>query len=131
MSSGPGQRSGQWLGPWVRRTLRLVPRLPVLLLVLVLRAYQLLVSPMLGPTCRFYPSCSAYAVDALRTHGLFRGVWLTVRRLLRCHPWNPGGVDLVPPRAGRQPHRASTLTQVHVHQDHSRDSVPPSSATAA
>jgi putative membrane protein insertion efficiency factor len=124
-------RPGRWLGPELRRALRLVPRVPVLLLVLVLRAYQLLVSPMLGPTCRFYPSCSAYAVDALRTHGLFRGVWLTVRRLLRCHPWNPGGVDLVPPRAGRHPHRAPTLTQVHVHQDHSRDSVPPSSATAA
>lgn len=124
-------RLGQWLGPWSGRLVRLVPRLPALLLVLVLRAYQLLVSPMLGPTCRFYPSCSAYAVDALRTHGLFRGVWLTARRLLRCHPWNPGGVDPVPPRARRPSRQAPTLTQVHVHQDHSRDSVPPSSATAA
>jgi len=66
------------------------------LLVLLVRAYQLLVSPLLGPTCRFYPSCSSYAVIALRTHGALRGTWLTVRRLLRCHPWNPGGVDHVP-----------------------------------
>nr|WP_240895321.1 membrane protein insertion efficiency factor YidD [Kineococcus siccus] len=62
------------------------------------RVYQLVVSPWLGPTCRFYPSCSSYAVDALRTHGAVRGTWLAARRLLRCHPWNPGGVDPVPPR---------------------------------
>jgi putative membrane protein insertion efficiency factor len=83
-------------------TVLLVPRE---LLVLLVRAYQLLVSPLLGPTCRFYPSCSSYAVIALRTHGAVGGTWLTIRRLLRCHPWNPGGVDHVPcvkdPRKGR------------------------------
>ena len=79
------------------RTARLLRRLPAELLVLLVRAYQLLVSPLLGPTCRFYPSCSSYAVIALRRHGAWRGTWLTVRRLLRCHPWNPGGVDHVPP----------------------------------
>jgi uncharacterized protein len=68
------------------------------LLVLPIRGYQLLVSPLLGQRCRFYPSCSAYAVEALRTHGPLRGSWLAVRRLLRCHPWNPGGLDPVPPR---------------------------------
>jgi len=68
------------------------------LLVMLIRAYQLLVSPLLGPTCRYYPSCSAYAVEALRVHGAVRGSWLAVRRLLRCHPWSPGGVDHVPPR---------------------------------
>jgi hypothetical protein len=73
-------------------------RLVVRLLVLPIRAYQLLVSPLLGPRCRFYPSCSAYAVQALTTHGPLRGSWLAVRRLLRCHPWNPGGIDPVPPR---------------------------------
>ncbi|WP_432544795.1 membrane protein insertion efficiency factor YidD [Kineococcus sp. SYSU DK002] len=73
-------------------------RWPALVLVLLVRAYQLLVSPVLGPTCRFYPSCSAYAVEALRTRGAVVGTWLTVRRLLRCHPWNPGGVDPVPPK---------------------------------
>jgi putative membrane protein insertion efficiency factor len=66
-------------------------------LVLPIRVYQLLVSPLLGPRCRFYPSCSAYAVEALQRHGALRGSWLAVRRLGRCHPWNPGGPDPVPP----------------------------------
>jgi putative membrane protein insertion efficiency factor len=73
-------------------------RLIARLLVLPIRAYQLLISPLLGPRCRFYPSCSAYAVEALTTHGPLRGSWLAARRLLRCHPWNPGGPDPVPPR---------------------------------
>ena len=73
---------------------RLVGRL----LVAPIRLYQLVLSPLLGPRCRFYPSCSAYAVEALTTHGPLRGSWLAVRRLLRCHPWNPGGLDPVPPR---------------------------------
>ena len=70
------------------------------LLIGLVRGYQLLISPLLGPTCRYYPSCSAYAVQALQLHGAFRGTWLAVRRLLRCHPWSPGGVDPVPPRRG-------------------------------
>jgi putative membrane protein insertion efficiency factor len=75
-------------------------RLPARIVVLLLRLYRLVVSPLYGPTCRFYPSCSAYALTAVERHGLVRGGWLAVRRLLRCHPWNPGGVDHVPPRAG-------------------------------
>jgi putative membrane protein insertion efficiency factor len=77
-------------------------RTPVLHAVLVrpliwlIRAYQLVLSPMRPPTCRFYPSCSAYAVTALERFGILRGSWLAMRRLLRCHPWNPGGVDHVP-----------------------------------
>jgi len=67
------------------------------LLVWLVRGYQLLVSPMLGQNCRFYPTCSNYAVQALRTHGAGRGSWLALRRVCRCHPWNPGGVDPVPP----------------------------------
>jgi putative membrane protein insertion efficiency factor len=66
------------------------------LLVWLLRGYQLLVSPMLGPSCRFYPTCSSYAIEAIQVHGAARGSWLTVRRVCRCHPWNPGGEDLVP-----------------------------------
>jgi uncharacterized protein len=89
----------------VRAAARTAARLPSLLLVLLVRAYQLLVSPLLGPRCRFYPSCSAYAVEALRVHGALRGTWLAVRRVGRCHPWNPGGVDTVPPARDR-PHPA-------------------------
>lgn len=73
-------------------------RLPGLLLMLLIRGYQRFVSPLLPRSCRFYPSCSAYALTAVRRHGLIRGGWLAVRRLCRCHPWNPGGVDHVPPR---------------------------------
>jgi putative membrane protein insertion efficiency factor len=67
------------------------------LLVFLLRAYQLLLSPMLGQNCRFYPTCSNYAIEALRTHGAARGSYLALRRVCRCHPWNDGGVDPVPP----------------------------------
>jgi putative membrane protein insertion efficiency factor len=69
------------------------------LLVWLLRGYQLLVSPMFGPSCRFYPSCSNYAIEALKLHGGARGGWLALRRICRCHPWNAGGVDPVPPVA--------------------------------
>ena len=64
----------------------------------LIRVYQQVWSPMRPQTCRFYPSCSAYAVTALQRFGLLRGSWLAARRLLRCHPWNPGGVDHVPTR---------------------------------
>lgn len=77
-------------------------RLLTLILTAPIRAYQLLVSPLLGPRCRFYPSCSSYALGAIRRHGPFRGTWLALRRLLRCHPWNPGGPDPVPPVGSRQ-----------------------------
>ena len=70
-------------------------------LVAVLRGYQRWISPALPPTCRFYPTCSAYAVEALQVHGVLRGVALTMWRLLRCAPWHPGGIDPVPP--GRTP----------------------------
>ncbi len=65
-------------------------------LVLLVRLYQRLISPLLPPSCRFYPSCSAYAVEALQRHGALRGSWLTARRLGRCHPFHPGGLDPVP-----------------------------------
>ena len=67
------------------------------LLVVLVRGYQLVVSPWFAPRCRFSPSCSAYAVQALQRHGAARGSVLAARRLLRCHPWNPGGPDPVPP----------------------------------
>ncbi|MGH8186879.1 MAG: membrane protein insertion efficiency factor YidD, partial [Steroidobacteraceae bacterium] len=62
----------------------------------LLKVYRYCVSPMLGPTCRFYPSCSCYAEEAIELHGALRGSYLTVRRLLRCHPWHEGGYDPVP-----------------------------------
>jgi putative membrane protein insertion efficiency factor len=64
-----------------------------------IHAYRYAVSPLLPPSCRFYPSCSEYALEALGRHGVLRGGWLAARRLCRCHPWNPGGIDLVPPSA--------------------------------
>lgn len=65
-------------------------------LVGIVRAYQVLVSPLLPPSCRFYPSCSAYAVTALQRHGALKGGWLAARRVARCHPFHPGGIDPVP-----------------------------------
>lgn len=72
-------------------------RLAAGLAIGLVRGYQLVVSPWLGPRCRFHPSCSCYAVEALEGHGFFRGLWLTLRRLGRCHPFHPGGYDPVPP----------------------------------
>jgi hypothetical protein len=66
------------------------------LLIGLVRLYQLLLSPLLGARCRFHPSCSCYALESLERHGAWRGVWLTLRRLGRCHPFHPGGVDPVP-----------------------------------
>ena len=66
------------------------------LLVGLLTVYRRFISPILGPRCRFYPSCSAYALEAVQVHGALRGSWLAARRLSRCHPFHPGGIDLVP-----------------------------------
>ncbi len=65
-------------------------------LTALIRTYRYLISPMLGPSCRFYPSCSCYAEEAVQTHGAARGTYLATRRILRCHPWHPGGYDPVP-----------------------------------
>lgn len=69
-----------WAAPWI----------------LLIRAYQYGVSPFLGRSCRFEPSCSQYAVESLQRHGALKGLWLAARRIGRCHPWHPGGYDPVP-----------------------------------
>jgi putative membrane protein insertion efficiency factor len=68
------------------------------LLLILLRAYQLCISPFLGQSCRFYPSCSQYAIEAIREHGALKGGALTAKRLCKCHPLHAGGVDPVPPK---------------------------------
>lgn len=76
------------------------PGIVVQVLLLVIRAYQLLISPLLGPSCRFHPSCSRYTAECLKLHGPLRGSYLGARRILRCHPFHPGGYDPPPPRRG-------------------------------
>ena len=70
------------------------------LLLLPLRFYKWAISPLLPPMCRFHPSCSVYAMGAIAVHGPFKGTWLAARRVSRCHPFNPGGLDPVPERDG-------------------------------
>jgi hypothetical protein len=73
-----------------------VTRLPRQLLILVVRAYQVSLGPLLPATCRYTPSCSSYAIEALQRHGALRGGWMAARRIGRCHPFRPGGYDPVP-----------------------------------
>jgi putative membrane protein insertion efficiency factor len=89
------------------RYLTLVVRTPRRLLMAVLRLYRLLISPLYGQVCRYHPSCSAYALDAVTEYGAARGTWMSARRLVRCHPWAPGGYDPVPPRARPTPNQGA------------------------
>lgn len=68
--------------------------------IVLIRLYQWTLSPLHGPTCRFYPTCSSYALEAIRRYGVLHGGWLALRRLLRCHPWHEGGFDPVPDDLG-------------------------------
>lgn len=77
---------------------------PANLAGLLIRGYRYAISPLFGQHCRFYPSCSAYALEAIESHGLKRGSWLAIRRLSRCHPWHEGGIDPVPLGSGIPPH---------------------------
>jgi uncharacterized protein len=90
-------------------------------LLAAIRFYSRAISPALPPRCRFYPTCSAYAAEAVERHGAARGTWLAVRRLVKCAPWHPGGVDLVPgapgstgtPEAVRSSSTAASQTPPH------------------
>ncbi|MCB0360325.1 MAG: membrane protein insertion efficiency factor YidD [Bdellovibrionales bacterium] len=85
----------------ISRLLHLADRLACRVLAAMLRAWNYALSPLFGDRCRFHPSCSRYAVEALERHGLLRGSWLTLRRVVRCQPWCDGGVDPVPESASR------------------------------
>jgi putative membrane protein insertion efficiency factor len=77
----------------------------------LLRFYQLAISPLMTPSCRFHPSCSNYALEALQVHGAAKGSWLAARRVCRCHPWHAGGHDPVPPLPGngdQEPNSSTT-----------------------
>jgi len=98
--------------------LRGVRRLPMLALTGLVRFYQLAISPWTAPSCKYYPSCSQYALVALQRHGALRGTWLAVRRLGRCHPWAAGGVDDVPPAGQWRTPSASPARDGHHHTHH-------------
>lgn len=72
------------------------------ILIGIIRFYQKFISPLKPPTCRFYPTCSHYGLDAMKTHGALKGTWLTVIRILKCHPFHPGGFDPVPEKKEKE-----------------------------
>ena len=78
------------------------------LLIFLVRVYQKLISPLKPPTCRYYPTCSSYAVQALHIHGALKGSYLSVKRILKCHPLFPGGYDPVPPATPKHKHTHNT-----------------------
>lgn len=77
------------------------------ILIGLLKAYRFAISPLYGQVCRYYPTCSAYALQSVETHGATRGSWLAVRRVARCHPWAAGGYDPVPERSDRRSTRTT------------------------
>ena len=81
---------------WLAAVVRFSWHLPRNILIIVLKLYRRVVSPIYGQVCRFFPSCSAYALEAVTVHGAVKGSWLAARRVVRCHPWSAGGLDPVP-----------------------------------
>lgn len=93
--------SGITSAPWSRTVVQGLRALPARILIFCIELYRTYVSPLRLPTCRFTPTCSEYAVEALRTHGAIKGTVLTIVRLAKCAPWHPGGWDPVPDRCTR------------------------------
>lgn len=90
-----------------------IAALPARLARALIRGYQLFLSPLAPASCRFYPTCSEYAMEAVETHGVARGLFLAVGRILRCNPWNRGGVDPVPQATCSHSHKHSHLPQTN------------------
>jgi putative membrane protein insertion efficiency factor len=86
------------------------------LVINLIRAYQLLISPLFGPSCRFYPSCSQYAVEAIKNRGVFKGSYLAVHRVLRCHPGCEGGYDPVPELNSQASNNKSNLNKTDTNE---------------
>ncbi len=91
---------------------RAVLRAPQYALMGLIKLYQLVISPLTGPSCKYYPSCSSYGLEAVRVHGAFKGTALATWRVLRCNPWSTGGVDEVPAKGERlfHTHQTSSVT---------------------
>jgi len=79
-------------------------------LIALLKGYRFAISPLYGQVCRYHPTCSAYALEAVQTHGALRGTWLAMRRVARCHPWAAGGFDPVPAQTDRTPKNRRSST---------------------
>jgi putative membrane protein insertion efficiency factor len=86
----------------MKRTMQFFMLAPRNVCVVILRIYRAVISPLYGDVCRYYPTCSAYALGAIQQYGVFRGSWLGIRRIARCHPWAAGGVDDVPVRTSQR-----------------------------
>lgn len=80
----------------IRKLFKKVSYPLVIFIIILIKGYQYIISPLLGPRCRFYPTCSNYALISIKSHGIFIGLWLILKRLLKCHPLNAGGYDPVP-----------------------------------
>ena len=89
------------------RLLKPLVALPKFCLVLFIRGYQKWISPLLGPHCRFNPTCSSYAIQAINLHGFIKGSWLALKRILKCHPLHSGGFDYVPEKKSSKKHQES------------------------
>lgn len=82
------------------------------ILLLLVKAYRFFISPLLGPRCRFHPTCSEYAITALRTRGAVSGGYLILKRIIKCHPWHPGGLDPVEPKCSNTKPKLNPQTEI-------------------
>lgn len=93
------------------------------IIIKLVRFYQLFISPLIGPRCRFYPTCSHYTIEAIQMHGILKGGWLAIKRIGKCHPGNPGGVDPVPPCSCHSGHELGRENQKNQETANNLDSI--------